>query len=171
MNTLLHVASHIWFSLAGPRYRLRHILNDLPRRTGRRLGSDPKTIYPNSAVEGEGGTTPSEDDIINTLLKGTKTMLSSETLLVDAVQDLVRDEIKKHIRQKVESDPELKKEMSDAIKMLMEAKIREGLAVLKLAKGGAKLGLALVPPELRKEMGKELVSMFEKEVSTMLEHD
>ena len=114
---------------------------------------------------------PSEDDIINTLLKGTKTMLSSETMLVDAVQDLVRDEIKKHIRQKIESDPELKKEMSDAIRMLMEAKVREGLAVLRLAKGGAKLGLALVPPELRKEMGQELASMFEKEVSTMLEHD
>ena len=114
---------------------------------------------------------PSEDDIINTLLKGTKTMLSSETMLVDAVQDLVRDEIKTHIRQKIEADPELKKEMSDAIRMLMEAKVREGLAVLRLAKGGAKLGLALVPPELRKEMGQELVSMFEKEVSTMLEHD
>ena len=114
---------------------------------------------------------PSEDDIVNTLLKGTKTMLSSETLLVDAVQDMVRDEIKKHIRQTIDSDPELKKEMSDAVKMLMEAKIREGLAVLKLAKGGAKLGLALVPPELRKEMGQELVSMFEKEVSTILEHD
>ena len=112
---------------------------------------------------------PSEDDIINTLLKGTKTMLSSETMLVDAVQDLVRDEIKKHIRQKIEADPELKKEMSDAIRMLMEAKVREGLAVLRLAKGGAKLGLALVPPELRKELGHELVSMFEKEVSTMLE--
>ena len=98
-------------------------------------------------------------------------MLSSETLLVDAVQDLVRDEIKKHIRQKIESDPELKKEMADAVKMLMEAKVREGIAVLKLAKGGAKLGLALVPPELRKEMGQELVSMFEKEVSMMLGSD
>jgi hypothetical protein len=114
---------------------------------------------------------PSEDDIINSLLKGTKTMLSSETLLVDAVQDLVRDEIKKHIRQKIESDPELKKEMSDAIKMLMEAKIHEAMAVLRLAKGGAKLGLALVPPELRKEMGQELVSMFENEMGKLLEQD
>ena len=98
-------------------------------------------------------------------------MLSSETLLVDAVRDLVRDEIKKHIRQKLDADPELKKEMSDAVKMLMQAKVHEALAVLKLAKSGAKLWLSLVPPELRNEMGKELVSMFEKEVSKMLEHD
>ena len=98
-------------------------------------------------------------------------MLSSETLLVDAVQDLVRDEIKKHIRQKIEDDPELKKELTRATKMLMDAKIHEAIAVLKLAKGGAKLGLSMVPPELRKEMGHELVAMFEKEVDEMLSQD
>ena len=95
-------------------------------------------------------------------------MLSSETLLVDSVQDLVRDEIKKHIRQKIEDDPELKKELTSATKMLMDAKIHEAIAVLKLAKGGAKLGLSMVPPELRKEMGQELVTMFEREVNQML---
>ena len=96
-------------------------------------------------------------------------MLSSETLLVDAVQDLVKDEVKRHIRQKIEEDPELKKELAESVKMLMEAKVREAMAVLKIAKGGAKLGLAMVPPELREELGQELVSMFEKEVSKMLE--
>ncbi|UCE45653.1 MAG: hypothetical protein JSU93_01865 [Methanobacteriota archaeon] len=130
-----------------------------------------KTIYPWSAVEGSGGRTASEDDLINSLVKGTKTMLSSETLLVDAIQDLVRDEIKKHIRQKIEDDPELKKELAAAIKMLMDAKIHEAIAVLKLAKGGAKLGLSMVPPDLRKEMGQELVTMFEREVNQMLSQE
>jgi hypothetical protein len=73
-----------------------------------------QTIYPNIAVEVQGGTTPADDDIINSILKGTKAMMSSETILVDAVQDLVRDEIKRHIRQKIDSDPELKKELTDA---------------------------------------------------------
>jgi hypothetical protein len=109
--------------------------------------------------------------LINSLVKGTKTMLSSETLLVDAVQDLVRDEIKKHIRQKIEADPALRKELADAIKMLMDAKIHEAIAVLKLAKGGAKLGLSMVPPDLRKEMGQEIVTMFEREVNQMLGQD
>lgn len=130
-----------------------------------------KTIYAKRAVEGSGGRTPSEDDLINSLVKGTKTMLSSETLLVDAVQDLVRDEIKKHIRQKIDADPELRKELADAVKMMMDAKIHEAIAVLKLAKGGAKLGLSMVPPDLRKEMGQELVSMFEREVNQMLGQD
>ena len=115
--------------------------------------------------------TSSDDDVVNSLIKGTKTMLSSETILIEAVQDLVRDEIKRHIRQKIDADPALKKELSDAVRMLMDAKIHEALAVLKLAKGGAKLGLSMVPPELRKEMGQELVNMFEQEVSKMLEHE
>ena len=116
-------------------------------------------------------TTSPDDDLVNSILKGTKTMMSSETLLVDAVQDLVRDEVKRHIRQKIEADPELKKELADAVRMLMDAKVHEAIAVLRLAKGGAKLGLAMVPPELRKEMGQELVNMFEQEVSKMLEHE
>lgn len=135
------------------------------------LSAAGQTIYPNIAVEGYGGTTSSDDDLVNSLIKGTKTMLSSETILIEAVHDLVRDEVKKHIRQKIEQDPELKKELTDAVRMLMDAKIHEAIAVLKLAKGGAKLGLAMVPPELRKEMGQELVSMFEQEVGKMLEHD
>ena len=122
-------------------------------------------------VEVQGGMTSSDDDVVNSLIKGTKTMLSSETILIEAVQDLVRDEIKRHIRQKIDADPALKKELSDAVRMLMDAKIHEALAVLKLAKGGAKLGLSMVPPELRKEMGQELVNMFEQEVSKMLEHE
>ena len=112
-----------------------------------------------------------DDDFVNSILKGTSAMMSSETILVDAVQDLVRDEVKRHIRQKIDSDPELKKELTDAVRMLMDAKIHEAIAVLRLAKGGAKLGLAMVPPELRQEMGQELVSMFEQEVSKMLEHE
>lgn len=110
-----------------------------------------------------------EEDIISSVLKGTKTMLSSETLLVDAVQDLVRDEVKKAIREKLESSPELKKELREAVSELMEAKVHEAYALLKIGKVGAKIGIELVPPHLRKEIGQEIVSLFEKEVSRILD--
>lgn len=96
-------------------------------------------------------------------------MLSSETMLLDAVQDLVRDEIKKAIREKLDANPEIKKELKAAVKDLMEAKIHEAYALLKIGKAGAKLGIELVPPEMRKEIGKEIVSIFEKEVGRMLD--
>ena len=110
-----------------------------------------------------------DDDVISSLLKGTKSMLSSETLLIEAIQDLVKDEVKRHIRQKLESSPELKEELKKAVEELLEAKVHEAYAILKIGKVGAKLGIEMVPPKLRKEIGQELVTMFEKEFNRMLE--
>ena len=39
-----------------------------------------------------------EDDIISSVMKSTRTMLSSETIILDAIQDLVKDEVKKAIK-------------------------------------------------------------------------
>jgi hypothetical protein len=114
---------------------------------------------------------PSDDDLIGQVLRSTKTMLSSETLLIEAIQDLVRDEVKRSIREKLDANPELRKELKGAVQDLMEAKIHEAYALLKITKVGAKIGIELVPPKLRKEMGQELVSMFEKEVNKMLEQE
>jgi tellurite resistance protein len=110
-----------------------------------------------------------EDDVISSLVKGTKSMLSSETLLIEAVQDLVKDEVKRQIRQKMDSNPELKEELKKAVEELMEAKVHEAYAILKIGKVGAKIGIELVPPKLRKEIGQEIVSLFEKEVGKMLD--
>ena len=103
----------------------------------------------------EGFEKMAEEDVISSVMKSTRSMLSSETILIDAVQDLLKDEIKK--------------ELKDGIKDLMDAKIHEAYALLKIGKAGAKLGIEMVPPELRKEIGKEIVSIFEKEVGRMLD--
>ncbi|MBN1677418.1 MAG: hypothetical protein JW880_02660 [Candidatus Thermoplasmatota archaeon] len=110
-----------------------------------------------------------DEDIISSVLKGTKTMLSSETLLVEAVQELVKDEVKRAMREKLDANPELKKELKQAVGELMEAKVHEAYALLKIGKVGAKIGIELVPPNLRKEIGQEIASLFEKEVARMLE--
>ena len=110
-----------------------------------------------------------EDDLISSVVKSTKTMLSSETLLVEAVQDLVKDEMKRAIRARLDADPALREELKKAVEELMEAKIREAYALLKIGKCGAKIGIELVPPKLRKEIGQEIVSLFEKEFGRMLE--
>lgn len=113
--------------------------------------------------------TAQEDDIVSSVIKSTRTMLSSETLLIEAVQDLVKDEVKRTMREKLDANPELKKELKQAVQELLQAKVHEAYAVLKIGKVGAKIGIEMVPPELRKEIGRELVTMFEKEVSKMLE--
>ncbi len=103
------------------------------------------------------------------MIKSTRQMLSSETLMIEAMQDLVKDEVKRMMKEKLEASPELKKELKTAVQELLEAKVHEAYALLKVGKVGAKLGIEMVPPELRKEIGKEIASLFEKEVSKMLE--
>ena len=95
-------------------------------------------------------------------------VIGAEDLLLDATRDLVRDEIKRVIRAKLEENPALRDEIKDAISMYLEAKGRQVLATLKLAMASAKLGLELLPPALKKDMSKELMSVFEKELSEIL---
>lgn len=110
-----------------------------------------------------------EDDIVELALKQTKGLLHAEDILVEAVRDLVKDEIKRYVREKLEGRPELKEEIKVAVAELMEAKIKEAAALVKMAKAGAKLGLELVPPHLREEVTKDLIGMFEKEISVLME--
>lgn len=102
-------------------------------------------------------------------LSETTDMIRAETLVFDAVRDLVRDEVKKYIVGKLDENPELKKEIKAAVQDLMEAKIREGYAMVKLAKAGAKLGLELVPDKMRDEFMRDFVLMFQKEIGEILD--
>lgn len=110
-----------------------------------------------------------EEEAIGSLLRSTLGIVHTEDLLLDAVRDLVREEVKDYIRQTLEEHPALKEEMKGAVKALLEAKVREASALLLIAKSAAKLGVELVPSELRQEVAKELVGAMEKEIATILE--
>ena len=109
-----------------------------------------------------------EDNIVEKVLRDTMGAVHTEDLFVEAVRDLVRDEVKSYIRARLDANPELKVEIREAVKDLMESKLREAYAFVKLAKAGAKLGLELVPPEMRAEVTKELARIIEKEVGAIL---
>ena len=108
----------------------------------------------------------SNTDILKPLLKdGLVDVFGGEDLLIEAARDLVREELKEHIREKIDANPELKKEFKDAIGMYFEAKLMEAFAYIKLVKAGAKLGIEMIPEEMKKRMSKEL----EQEISKLLE--
>jgi len=92
-------------------------------------------------------------------------IIGGEDILIEAVRDLIRDEIKQSIRKRLEDNPELRKELKDAIGMYFEAKVKEAYAGVKIAKAGAKLGLELIPSHLKAEVAKEL----EKEITSIIE--
>ncbi len=110
-----------------------------------------------------------EEGIVELALRQTKGLLQAEDILVEAIKDMVKDEIKRYVREKLDARPELKEELKIAITEMMEAKVKEAAALVKMAKAGAKLGLELVPPHLREEVTKELIGIFEKEISVLMD--
>ncbi len=104
------------------------------------------------------------------LIKGATTeLLGTEELVLDAIRDLVKDEVKRHILSTLDANPELKAELREAVHGFLEAKARELLAAAKLAKSGAKLGLAMLPASLKDEMTREVQKILEQELGRMFE--
>lgn len=110
-----------------------------------------------------------EEGLLERALRDTAGFAHAEDIVVDAVRDLVRDEVKAYIRAKLDENPDLKAEMKAAVTELMEAKAKEAYAFVKIAKASAKLGLELVPPKLREQLTRDLVSVFEKEIAALMQ--
>jgi hypothetical protein len=110
-----------------------------------------------------------EEEVLKSLIKGTAGVLHAEDLLLEAVKDLVREEVKERIRETLDSNPRLKQEVKAAVKELLEAKVKEAVALLKVAKATAKVGMEMVPPDLREEVTREMVHTFEKQIMAILE--
>jgi adenosyl cobinamide kinase/adenosyl cobinamide phosphate guanylyltransferase len=94
--------------------------------------------------------------------------LKVEDLVVEAARDLVKDEIKRYIRKKLEEDPKLKEEIRTAVSELMDAKIREAYAMVKLGKCGVDLGIALVPPDMKQRMDRDIAGLLERELGQVV---
>ena len=74
-----------------------------------------------------------------------KELMSTEDLVIEAFRDLVKDELKTHIRNKVEADSELKAEIKEAVSYYFQSKARSIYAELKATRAATRLGLRLMP--------------------------
>jgi len=111
----------------------------------------------------------SDGDPLPLLMKSSLDALRMEDLLLESMRDLLKEEIKRHIRQKLDEDPRLKAEIRAALSELMEAKAREAYAMVRIGKYGAELGIALVPDEMRKRIERDVAALLEKEMGRMVE--
>ena len=98
-----------------------------------------------------------------------KDLMSTEDLVIEAFRDLVNDELKSHIRNVIDADPELKAEVKEAVSYYFHTKARTIYAELKATRAATRLGLRLLPDDLQGEVGEAVVSLFEKELGTLLE--
>lgn len=105
---------------------------------------------------------------MDSILKGGEDILDTENLMVEAVEELIKDEIKARIKNKLDENEELRAEFEDHVKVLMEAKMKEAYAYAMLAKTSADLGLELVPPEMKGKMNKKLREFIEEKMEEMM---
>ena len=73
-----------------------------------------------------------------------KDLMSTEDLVIEAFRDIVKDELKTHIRNKVEADPDLKAEIKEAVSYYFQSKARSIYAELKATRAATRLGLRLL---------------------------
>ncbi|MBM4248133.1 MAG: hypothetical protein FJ149_01590 [Euryarchaeota archaeon] len=108
------------------------------------------------------------DKSIIPLIKNMTEIINAEDLALEAARELIKDEIKRVIRAKLDENPALRNEIKEAISLYLESKARQAFAMVKLTKCGAKLGLELIPPGLKQEMTREVVSVFQEEINAIL---
>ncbi len=106
---------------------------------------------------------------IDELLKKSEKVLPSEELFVDAVRDLMKDEIKSYLKDKLRENPHLREEIRAAMLQYVEAKVKESEAMTRLIKAYAELGILTLPPELREEIIKSMYRTFQKEIDEIIE--
>jgi len=110
-----------------------------------------------------------ESPLIKNFTKEMLPVLDTENFIIEAVHSLIKDEIKRYIRAKLDEDEELRAELKEAVELYMETKLKELYYGVKIAKTGAKLGLNLIPEKLRTEISEEISKLLEKEMSQILE--
>jgi predicted RNA binding protein with dsRBD fold (UPF0201 family) len=109
-------------------------------------------------------------NLVSQVMKGGfSDIMGNEELVIEVFRDLLKDEIKRKMREELDKNPELQEEIRDAIRMYFESKVRETYATVKFMKASAKLGVSMMPDELRDQLGKEIGSLLEKEVAALLE--
>lgn len=108
------------------------------------------------------------EDLIKEIINKTGVALQIENIMMESFRDLLKDEIKNRMKETLEKNPDIKKEIGEAVETLIEARLKEAYALIKLAKASSKLGLEASPPKIREEMIRSFTSLFEKELMEIM---
>ncbi len=109
------------------------------------------------------------EDVVTRLSRESLKLMDTETIFVQAMQDIVKDEIKKRIMARIDKDQALKEQIKIAIEDLIEARIKEGYAMMRLGKIAARVGLELIPADLKEDVTREFTSILEREISEIFQ--
>lgn len=106
----------------------------------------------------------------NFLLDSSKKLMINDDIIINAVVDIYKDEIKEIIKKKLKENPRLEEELKAAIKEYTQGKLLEAAAQGKLLKIVAELGLVSLPDSFRDEMIKNIIKALGPEIDTILKN-
>ncbi len=106
---------------------------------------------------------------LENLVKKSETLLPSEDLFIEAMRDLMKEEIKEYLKEQMNSNPEVKEAIRRGMLMYIEAKIKESEAETVLIKALSELGVLSLPPEMREKIMDTMYKTFKKEIDEIIE--
>jgi signal recognition particle GTPase len=106
----------------------------------------------------------------NFIFEDSKKLLISDDLIIQAVQDIYKEQIKEIVKKKLKENPRLEEELKDAIKDYTKGKLLEAGAQGKLLKVVAELGLISLPESFRDEIVKSVLKVLGPEIDTLLKN-
>lgn len=107
-----------------------------------------------------------EDD--NLIIKGSRKLMISDEVVIQAIQEIFRDEIKDTLKKKLKENPRLEKDLKDAIKDYTKSKLLEASAQGKILKVVAELGMISMPESFREQVVKAVLKTVGPELDTLL---
>jgi hypothetical protein len=111
----------------------------------------------------------SSGEPIDVLVKTTGDLLRPEELVREATRDIVKDEIRRHLEKTLHDDPKLEQALRDAVRDLLTARANEYAALVRVGTATARLGLSALPPEIRRDLMKDLADLLSKELGQIVE--
>lgn len=109
------------------------------------------------------------EDIISKISRESGKLIDTEGLFIQAMQDIVKDEIKKKVYARIDRDPKVKEQIKIAVEDLVEARIKETYALMRLGKIAARVGLELIPGDMKEDVAKEFTSILEREITEIFQ--
>jgi hypothetical protein len=106
---------------------------------------------------------------IDILVKSTRDLLRPEELVREATRDIVKDEIRRHLEKTLKDAPKLDHDLREAVRDLLAARASEYAALVRVGTATARLGLAALPLEVRRELTKGIVDLLSKELGEIVE--
>ncbi|MCI4372470.1 MAG: hypothetical protein L3K02_02330 [Thermoplasmata archaeon] len=114
-------------------------------------------------------TDGSAGDPIGMLLKSAGDLLRPEELVREATRDIVKEEIRRHLEKVLHEDPKLAQDLKDSVRQLLEARATEYAALVRVGAATARLGLASLPPDVRRALMEDIVNLLSKEIGHIVE--